>query len=81
MEEKTEKRKYAVNRSRLWQCPYFTWDGVQCVRCEAGKIDFLSKRNAEDYMTRFCANVDGWKNCTIARQINIFYETQEEKSR
>lgn len=62
------------NRNKTWECPYFVWDDRLVVHCEAGRIQFPDVKNAEEFIDRFCARERGWKYCTLARNLDLYYE-------
>lgn len=64
--------------NRLWECPFFTWDSKDKLRCEAGTIDFRKKPNAlNGYISAYCAG--DWKRCTLARALLLEYESEEKR--
>ena len=63
-----------------WQCPFFVWDEKRCVACEGGcRISFPDRDAAVSYMDGFCASREGgWKECSIAKMLNEFYDREEQ---
>lgn len=59
---------------KAYACPYLTGDGGLTIRCEAGKITFKDRTSRIDYANRFCANRECYKNCTLCRNLNEYYE-------
>ena len=60
-----------------WMCPYYHKDERCAVRCEGGRIE-LPKEAARDYILTYCADLNGWRRCTVARAITRHYERSEE---
>ena len=60
--------------SRAWACPYLKWDEKLKVHCEGGCVSFPDRTAYEEYTGRYCANVPGWKSCTLASSMSKFYE-------
>ena len=63
---------------RRWACPFFRWDEMRRVNCEAGKLSFpdgVAKRN---YADEFCGSVCGWESCTAARMLVDYYDRTED---
>ena len=70
----------AHNRNKTWSCPYFRWDetkSVQAVHCEGGFIRFPDYRTWNDYVDRYCAADRGYRYCTVARALSLYYERIE----
>jgi len=65
----------AFNRHMYWQCPFFKWDGKMEVSCEGGRVKFPEAEDAKGYFEKYCAG--DWKNCSIARMLNQYYDREE----
>lgn len=74
----SKKRIYHVNRRKTWVCPYFGWDGPEFLRCEAGRPAFPTREAANEYMTSHCADINGWKECSLAKAWNEYLEGKHE---
>lgn len=57
-----------------WACPYFSYDAKRIVKCEAGRITFPDREAEREHTHAFCADVDGWKRCTLAALMSDYYE-------
>lgn len=68
------RRYVKVKRRKQWACPYFRWDGPDFVACDAGRPAFPNRTYANDYMTRYCADVKGWCRCSLAQEWNEYNE-------
>ena len=62
---------------RVWACPFFKWDGPRRVRCEGGGVTLCDEAMFKRYAEGFCANVDGWEKCCMARELVRRYEKGE----
>lgn len=61
--------------NRTWACPFFKWDERRKVHCEGGCCaSFPDRKTAQEYATRYCASVDGWRACTMAAALLRYYE-------
>lgn len=58
----------------MWSCPYWHKDKGERVTCEAGSVCFPDRAARMDYIRRFCASSDGWKNCQMAKMMDDYYE-------
>jgi len=54
-------------------CPYFRHIYNNKMRCEGCVLLSNIEDVYEDYQNEFC-NSYNWKNCSIARKLNIYYE-------
>lgn len=57
-----------------WACPYFAWDAKCVIKCERARLVFPTYEAEKNYANRYCANVDGWSRCTLAADLNNYYE-------
>lgn len=69
------------------ECPFYKWDESEkrgkntlcCIYCEGGKLkmpDFIQKHA---YLKTYCANMSGWKQCSVARALFAFYDREERE--
>jgi hypothetical protein len=64
---------------RAYQCPFFRWEENHIkIHCEGGMITFKDAEAMTDYIDAFCANHPGWEGCTVAQNVNDFYERKEK---
>lgn len=63
---------------RTMQCPYLTYCKGYTVYCEAGTLRFTGYGTWDDYTRRFCADIDGWKRCTLAQAKGREYEAEAD---
>lgn len=75
----SKRKNGAVHRRKEWCCPYFKWDGPTFLSCEAGRPSFPSRTRANAYMVRYCADMQGWKQCPLAKEWNEYYENREDE--
>lgn len=62
-----------------YECPYNTGTTANTAYCEKGsKVVCPSVARAREYILKYCANTDGWKNCTIAQMITRSYDMKYE---
>ena len=59
--------------NRTWACPFFKWDDKRRVICEGGSVS-LPKQEFAEYVDQYCADIQGWKNCPIAKSLAKYYE-------
>ncbi len=62
--------------NKTFACPFFKWDERLCVHCEGGVVRFRDRREAMEYIDRYCASVDGWEKCSLARSLLGYYERE-----
>lgn len=61
--------------SKTWACPFLKWDEKRKVHCEGGCcVSFPDRKAYAEYTTRYCASLQGWKDCTIAAALLEYYE-------
>lgn len=60
-----------------WQCPFFKWDEPCRIHCEGGRQVFPDRVTARRYAGRYCANMPGWKACSLADSLLDYYEGEE----
>lgn len=46
--------------------------------CECCRMTFPDDEAKRDYVERYCASLDGWEQCSIARNLLKFYERTDE---
>ncbi len=63
----------------IWCCPYFKGERRGEVRCEAGTLHLPAGESATEFYRFYCGNNPGWRHCTAARALNLFYERAAEK--
>ena len=60
-----------------YSCPFFRWDEKKKLHCEAGCAVFPSVGALKEYSGAYCANVPGWRKCTLAAHLESLYERGE----
>lgn len=60
--------------SRQIQCPFFLWDEKKKLHCEGGVLT-LPGKETNRYMDRYCAHMQGWKDCPIAKSLTAYYDS------
>ncbi len=58
---------------RRFECPFFKWDERAKIHCEGGIIA-LPRAEFTTFVERYCASLEGWKGCPMARALNRYYE-------
>lgn len=71
-----KRKSYKLNRRKKWQCPYFTWDGPDFLRCSCGRPEFTDRIAANNYMNKFCAG--NWEVCSLA-MARAEYEVKQDE--
>lgn len=65
--------------NRTWVCPFYKYDERRSIHCECGsRLNFPSMTAERAYVDKYCASLDGWKGCTLARCLNDHYDSIEE---
>ena len=62
---------------KSWSCPFFLWDEKTAVHGECGCLRFRNFGETTFYTDRYCANETGWRYCTAARSLLLWYERDE----
>lgn len=62
---------------KTWCCPYFSWEDGLTLHCEGGCLRFNDAAERRSYVYRYCADVPGYQECTIAQNITKRYERSE----
>ena len=62
-----------------WSCPYYHGNARCAVRCEGGEIRMPDTDAAKTYFREYCADLYGWRRCTVARAISRHYEAREDE--
>ena len=60
-------------------CPYYGWESKSAVHCDGGNVKLPNGAAAEEYFLTYCANVPGWRRCTVARAITRHLEKKYEE--
>lgn len=63
---------------RTYVCPFFMWERGKALRCERCRMDFPDDDAKREYILRYCASLEGWKNCSIAKALLTFYERTDK---
>ncbi|MBQ7523405.1 MAG: hypothetical protein IJT07_02665 [Oscillospiraceae bacterium] len=60
---------------RRWCCPYYVRSRRHEVQCEYGnRLRLPDDRAAMRYFAEFCANLSGWRRCSVACALEQHYE-------
>lgn len=59
---------------KAYVCPFWKWEDKLCVHCEGGKLHFPDVRMKKDYVCRYCAQLPGWEDCSVAGAWVDYYE-------
>lgn len=60
---------------RTCRCPYWIW-GDDKIHCQGGRLQLPGKAAMGDYLTEHCASIQGWEQCSIAK--NLMKEWNEK---
>lgn len=63
---------------KTFECPFYRWEERLAIHCEMADVKFPDKGVRDEYLGRFCSALPGWGHCSLARQMNLFYERMEE---
>ena len=61
---------------KYYYCPFFKFEekrGKAYLHCEAGQVRFPSDEGRKRYIERYCADINGYGHCTLARMMEDFY--------
>ena len=62
-----------------WICPFYRYDEKTCVHCEEGsRVKFKNLKTLRQYEKDYCASMDGYLRCSIAKTLERQYEEREE---
>lgn len=61
-----------------YKCPFYMWDRRKEIRCECCKVDFHDGTGKQKYADRYCTDLNGWRDCTIAKSLLDYYERTED---
>lgn len=56
------------------QCPYWKRETEKKSICEGCTLRFAGEKERKAYMGKYCANIHGWKTCSIAMNLEQSYE-------
>lgn len=59
---------------RTWCCPFYRSDRKIKINCEPGSVIFPAHRDLSRFAKRYCGSVDGWRDCTLAKEKEREYE-------
>ncbi len=59
---------------KTYICPFWMWERGRAIRCERCRMDFPDECAKREYAERYCASLDGWQECSIAKALLKFYE-------
>lgn len=62
-----------------YACPYWSWEEKLVSHCEMAVLKFPTPEARREYTRQYCARVDGWKNCSIAKMLNEKYENEKQE--
>lgn len=48
--------------------------------CECCRMMFPDNDTKRDYVRRYCASLEGWRKCSIARSLLEFYERTDKNA-
>lgn len=63
---------------KTYICPFYAWEEKLAVHCEMAHVKFPDKAVRDEYLGRYCSALPGWRGCTLARQMNLYYERMED---
>lgn len=69
---------------KVLYCPYVLTDckskrGDLQLNCECGSLRFADKTEYNLFIDRYCGSIEGWKQCTLAKTLNEFYERTDSQ--
>lgn len=62
---------------KLMQCPFYKWEEKLHQHCEAARVSYPSREARAEYQDMYCANVNGWEQCTWAKAMCREYERKD----
>lgn len=70
--------------ARPLQCPYILSERIfdnpeeLTVKCEDSCRTFKDREAATDFVCRYCASSVGWRRCSWARELELYYDREVE---
>lgn len=61
----------------IFQCPFYKRDNYLKLYCEGGTVKFPDAPARTEYVRGFCANHITWQKCTIAHNLQLYYDRKE----
>ena len=58
-------------------CPFFKREKKLILRCEGATLKFPDKEARSEFVLGCCANVYGWRKCSIAHCLENYYFRKE----
>lgn len=67
--------------ARTMMCPFFSFFRNGKLHCEAAQLRLPSQEAWDDFMQKYCASLNGWETCPLAKALQEDYErgNQNEK--
>lgn len=66
-----------------FHCPFYGSDRKSpttngfVLSCEGGRLTFETTEHRNDYVFRYCANVEDWRKCSVAQALLRKYEDEK----
>ena len=67
-----------------FMCPFWQWERqkeIFTLGCEGGKLKFLTADERNAYISRYCANISGWRGCSLAQNLQVRYTEDNDGSK
>lgn len=61
----------------LIQCPFFKGEKGLRLHCEGGTVRSPDSVYRRELLMNYCASAEGWRKCTIAKNLDAFYDRQK----
>lgn len=67
---------------RTWQCPFYVRHSGAKVYCEGGcQIALPDRQSSDEFFDKYCAHIQGWKECSVAESKLDYYDRAYKKSK
>lgn len=62
----------------IMQCPFYKKDSALRLNCEGCSMKFPDAVARNEYVSNLCANLINWKNCSVAQNLQHYYDRKGE---
>jgi len=67
--------------TRTMMCPFFSYFRSEKLHCEAAQIRLPSQMAWDDFVQKYCASLNGWESCPIAKALQEEYERKSKNEK
>ena len=63
----------------MMQCPFYKKEKSPKLYCEGCILKFPDTLSRAEYIRNFCANNINWTKCSVAHNLQIYYDRKDEE--